>query len=249
MKKRILAGLAIGLLLVSIAAMANATLITANEPSLASDYNDTVNTAQNVGVISKGGNVIINGWIDSNNGSDIDFYQFSLPESMSLFFDIDYANDVGSPEDYDTGVDTILAIFDSNDMLLAYSNDNDFFDWYDPANDPGSAPAGDLDALIGALNMSAGTYYVAVTSYDREPEAYYYDWFSSSNKLSVSGESFDESYGGSGFVASTDGTSTTGGYQLLISETYDGAKSVPEPSAMLLFGTGLAGLVGIRKKR
>jgi len=43
------------------------------------------------------------GWIDAENVNDIDFYEFTLTATTTLYLDIDYANDVNGTDDNDTG--------------------------------------------------------------------------------------------------------------------------------------------------
>jgi len=254
MKKKFIVTLATGLLIFCMVGMAQATgIITANESSTTNGLDDTTATAQYVGTLDSGDVVKINGWIDANNADDVDIYSFAITEPMSLFFDIDYANDINNPYDDDTGVDTLLAVFNSNNMLLSYNDDSDVFDW--AANDPGSAPNGDLDSLIGALDLSEGIYYVAVSSCMNNPVAWdtlwSEEWEANLPSLSNSGYLLDGMDVGSTF--SLEGVAeTTGSYQLIISEDFDGAATVPIPATILLFGSAMVGLAGLkigRKKK
>lgn len=245
MKKKFLVGSVIGFVLFGLTGVSQAALITANEISTISGVDDTTATAQDLGVLSVGSEFIIDGWVSDNNYDDVDFYKFTIASTMSLFFDIDYANDIGNPNDDDTGVDSMIAVFDIIDTLLSYNDDSDVFD-YD-TNDPGSVPNGDYDSLIGALELSAGSYFVAVSSFGNSPLAYEEN-FSSSSYLSVSGELFEGAYGGSGYEL--NGLGETGGsYQLVISESFDAMTPVPEPNTMLLFGLGLLGFAGVSRRR
>lgn len=76
---------------------------------------------------------------------DVDFYSFTAPAG-SMYFDIDGA----AP-----ALDTYLALFSAAGTLLADSDDSF------PA-DPGSAT--DRDAFIGQINLTAGTYFIAVAA-------------------------------------------------------------------------------------
>ena len=262
MKKKFVVGFATGLLIFCMVGMAQATdisTITANEDSTTSGSDDTTGTAQCVGTLNSDGKIIINGWIDENNAYDVDMYRFAITNPMSLFFDIDYANDINNPNDDDTGVDTVLAIFNHDNMILSYNDDSRVFDG--DTNDPGSVPNGDLDSLIGALELSAGIYYVAVSSYDNNPVSWDTAWNAAEDGLvweeslpllSISGYLLDGMVdGGSSFSLLGD-AETTGSYQLVISEDFDGAASVPVPATILLLCSGLGGLaclnIGRKKK-
>ena len=236
--------LAIGLFTFGSTHLTQASIITVNESSITSGIDDTISTSQDIGVLPGGDEFIINAWIDSNNGNDVDMYKFTLANQMSLFFDIDFANDANNPSDDDTGVDTQLAIFDINGELLSFNDDSEVFDWV--SNDPGSIPNGDFDSLIGALDLSSGTYFVAVSSYDNDPVAWRDNLFSSSSMLSTSGDLINGAFGGSDYTGGID--TTTGSYQLIISESFDGAV-VPVPAAIWLFGSGLIGLIGIARRK
>ncbi|MBL0717520.1 MAG: DVUA0089 family protein [Desulfosarcina sp.] len=262
MKKKFVVGLATGLLIFCMVGMAQATDIStiyANENSTTSGIDDITGNAQYVGLVNDDCKIIINGWIDENNAYDVDMYSFEITNSKSLFFDIDYANDINNSNDDDTGVDTVLSIFNLNNMILSYNDDSRVFDG--DINDPGSAPNGDLDSLIGALEVSAGIYYVAVSSYGNSPDSWDnawnaaedgLEWEESLPFLSVSGYLVDGILDTGSLFSGLGDSETTGSYQLVISEDFDGAASIPVPATILLLCSGLGGLACLnigRKKR
>ena len=200
-----------------------------------SESNDTADDAQDLGTLAPGNEFIINGLI-SDGDTDVDFYKFNLSTSMSLYFDIDYADDDC------TGLDSQLWVFDSSRRLIATNDDSDVFDGI--IHDLGSIPNGWYDSLIGALSLDAGDYFVAVTSYGNDSETYWDDDFSDLSDIEISGLLVEGAAVGSGFVLTDD--TTAGTYQLKISETYD---VVPEPTTMALFCTGLLGVAGISRRK
>jgi hypothetical protein len=131
--------------------------------------NDTAATSQGIGTLTPNGALTVMGWVDSNNTNDVDFYSFSLNGSLDVYVDIDFANDFGSTEDVDSGLDAWLAVFNEQDQLIAYNDDSDAFDFL--VHDPGSLPFGDWDPFIGVLPLGSGTYYATVSSYFNAPNA------------------------------------------------------------------------------
>lgn len=85
-------------------------------------------------------------------GSDVDLYSFTTLGGRA-YFDID--NDLFT-------FDTILSLFDSAGTLIAFDDDS-----FGPpplfGNDPGSASF--LDSFLGVIDLTAGTYYLAVTQF------------------------------------------------------------------------------------
>ena len=101
--------------------------------------NDTTATAQDIGTILGG--------------------------PLGLFFDIDFAEDIGATSDDDEGLDAELWIFNSTGLLLASNDDsNIFFDSgaSNAGTDPGSDPFADQDPFIGELVLTPGMYFAAV---------------------------------------------------------------------------------------
>jgi len=101
------------------------------------------------------------GHIDENNVDDIDIFEFVLggDSSQTVFFDIDFANDILTPDtDDDDSLDAIVSVFDSDGALIGSDDDVDF------TPDPGSGPNGDYDPFL-ELDLLPDTYFVAVTSF------------------------------------------------------------------------------------
>lgn len=178
---------------------------TETEGRTSSGEDDSQATAQSLGSISgtvSGANVTVFGWIDATNPQDHDFYNFTLDVTTTLYFDIDYANDVNGTDDYDTGLDSMLAVYDASGTLRAYNDDYSY-------DDPGSAPYGYYDPFIGGLSLSAGTYTAVVTSYGNRPDNVYDESY---NSLSINGY---EVIGASPGVSIDDGDGWTTGQYLL----------------------------------
>ncbi|GMQ76588.1 MAG: hypothetical protein BMS9Abin01_1873 [Gammaproteobacteria bacterium] len=100
--------------------------------------------------------VSIDGSIDPV--SDVDVYAIELQAGETLVLDIDYGVDLSTS----TSVDTQLFVLDANGTELA-NNDNASFG-------VGGAGSGiSFDAFLKFTAIDAGTYYVAVTSFNNDP--------------------------------------------------------------------------------
>jgi hypothetical protein len=119
-----------------------------------SGLNDSISSAQNLGSLPEQIALTTRGYIASNNTNDLDFYQFTVADGfpVEVFFDIDRASDFQSSSDVDSGLDSMLWVFDEMGTLIAFNDDNTAFDFNDP--EPGSSPFGDSDSFIGALTLS-----------------------------------------------------------------------------------------------
>ena len=135
--------------------------------------------AQYVGnLTNNASNVIsIGGELASN--ADVDFYTFEVDRFQSVVFDIDYADGFNRP-------DTNLSIFQDFDgpgpaqPVLIYfgSNSNIADDQTSPLGENtalellsrGSVSNG--DPFVGAVNLTPGTYYVAVSADGLEPSTF-----------------------------------------------------------------------------
>ncbi len=232
------------------------------EGSSTSGLNDTTATAQDIGTILGG--------------------------PLGLFFDIDFASDIGATSDDDEGLDPALWIFNSTGLLLASNDDSHFFmiGAFNAGTDPGSDPFADHDPFIGELVLTPGMYFAAVAFYSNNASAE--DQGSAVKTfLSVSGFSWSGVTPDSSFdldVICDDITDPkeqcTGQYRLQIRTTFadttpqltvmgyidennendvdfykftigtnDSTNPIPEPSTILLLGSGLVGLIGYRLKK
>lgn len=223
-----------------------------------SGVNDTDTTAQNLGYMSENNPLKVQGYIDSNNFNDVDFYQFSLEKSLGLFFDIDFANDIGATSDDDIGLDPELWIFNNSGTLIASNDDSDFFETGEDnqGTDPGSDAFGDLDSFIGELNLNPGIYYAAVSYYGNDANASLSDLIFG-NQLSFSGDSIigaepDTTFANDSFCEEdirNPLNQCTGQYQLKIRTTFD-EQAVPEPSSLLgILTLSLTGIGFLLKRK
>ncbi|MCF6196603.1 MAG: DVUA0089 family protein [Emcibacter sp.] len=108
-----------------------------------------------------------------------------------FFFDIDCANDCDATADDDNGLDTQLWIFNTDGILISWNDDSDFFSIgsSNAGTDPGSDIYGDYDSFIGEIFLNNGTYYVAVSAYNKDANAITQpNYIASSDTFSKSGE-------------------------------------------------------------
>ncbi len=219
-----------------------------SEGANSSGLNDQVTTAQNAGAVSALNPLTISGWVDVNNPNDVDFYQFAVSDpSLTLFFDIDLADDFNSANDDDLGLDTALWVFDKDGVLIAWNDNSDFF-LTDP--DPGSDPFGGNDSFIGGLLLSNGTYFAAVSYWENEAN----EWgnlnpFTDFSPLSSSGDAIsnatpDASFENNVACVFPNLDRCKGQYQLEIRTSFDASNSnqIPEPVSFALIGIGLLSL-------
>ena len=165
--------------------------------------NDTAGTAQDLGAIA--GNVATSLTVAGNVGTadqgdnDLDFYSFTVTEAGTFYFDIDGGIVTG------TSVDTQLSLFNAAGQLIAMDDDT--------TADPGSADF--EDSFIGGIFLEAGTYQVAVTSFNNEPNSFP---GGGTSGLSLGGRKLDGLPSDTTFDNSGSGQ---GDYQLQIRTTLD----------------------------
>ncbi len=207
--------------------VASATLIAKSEP------NDTGATAQDVnGSFSLDFDVNINddGNINTSTsiphvsisaiGNDtVDFYFFSS-DGGTLILDIDETIDGGAFSD----ADTLIALWNATSGVLLLSNDDPLFT--DTGSSDGIGCLTTCNSFLQAA-ISAGDYIVGVC------------------RVACG---FENDFG---ITPGSDFISSNGFYTLHISTPHETSAPAPapEPSALILLGSGLAGLAVYRRRR
>lgn len=187
---------------------------------------------------------------DFDDDDDVQLFNFSVGALSNVTLrTLSYAGGTNAAGDVipPGGFDPILALFDSFGNFI----DN---------NDDGSFPDVGVDPVTGfeydtylESSLSAGDYQVAVSQY--------YNWFSGGvgDNISVG---FDEQgrpeFTGVDFGPGFGKFYDDGGYQrtsywafdvLNVAEAEGGPGPIPEPTTMLLLGSGLIGLAGFGRKK
>lgn len=242
---KILALLAVALLIGQTATAATSLDI---EGADGSGLNDTTATAQTLGVLPIAtDSLTVEGFIDSDNPNDVDFYAFTVAGGpVGVFFDIDFAEDIGATDDDDFGLDAALAVFDSAGTLVALNDDSDFFEIGADDNagdDPGSDPFADHDPFLGELLLDDGGYFVAVHFFGNVPKALNEQDAIDFVSLSQSGERVTDALPDAGFALDADCDDPSdpfnqcvGAYRLDVRTQFEEVAVVPEPASALFAG-------------
>jgi len=142
------------------------------------DAPGTATDAQAIGnlLASDRNTISVGGRID--NVGDVDFYKLvidyqqiqSIPgvndggKTWATVFDIDYADGLARP-------DTTISVFKESGELVYVGRDSNIADDQGSLTDLSRGSNGQLDAYIGSVQISEGTYYVAVSTSGKRPKS------------------------------------------------------------------------------
>jgi hypothetical protein len=198
------------------------------------DAGDLPATAQ---VVSGSGTLTA---ITGNLGaSDVDMYQIIINDPLNFA-----ATTVGGAT-----FDTQLWLFDLNGNGVLHNDDDPTSTTITQSRIGVGAgnvfPASQNWATWASAGLPAGLYYIAISRYDRDPRnaANAFIW----NDAPYRQQRTPDGPGApSPVVTNWDGTTAAGGAYTI---SLQGASFVPEPASMVALGAGLAGLLGLRRRR